>query len=102
MHAQEYTTTLVCPACEDEFEVQCSLLIDPGCRYHADGSGTPASEDFNPGLPDVCPNCGVKFGDDTLDKLADVARDRAPDESWEGPDEPPDYDDWDNFEWGDD
>jgi len=86
MHAQEYTTSLTCPVCEEDFEVQCSLLVDPGCRYHADGSGTPPSEDFDSGVPATCPRCGVQFGPKTWDELDTKARDAAPD-PYE-PDEP--------------
>jgi predicted RNA-binding Zn-ribbon protein involved in translation (DUF1610 family) len=92
MHAQEYTTTLECPSCGENFEVECSLLIDPGVRYHADGSGTPPSEDFNAKIPDTCPNCGREFTDQATEILSDQAREAAPDLSWDGP-EPEERDD---------
>lgn len=75
MHADEYTATLHCGACREDFEVECSILIDPGVWYHADGSGTPPFEDFNAAIPATCPRCGVQFSDRETERLVDQARD---------------------------
>lgn len=80
MHADEYTATVQCPDCGVDIEVQCSLLIDPGVRYHADGSGTPPSEDFNVEIPTHCPGCKQEFTDAKTEVLVEAARDKAPDE----------------------
>lgn len=44
--------TVDCPICGDENlpiigTVRCSYASSPEVRYHADGSGSPAEEDFN-------------------------------------------------------
>ena len=96
MHAEEYTATVQCPDCGVDIEVQCSLLVDPGCRYHVDGSGTPPSEDFNAEIPEYCPGCKREFTVQQMYCLADNAREAAPDDGrgWDGPEpddlEPPD------------